>query len=243
MKNTRISFSLFVAFATLVLTSQSFAAEIQLPQVSTSLSGKMAHEALLEVLKIENIPLVLEKFKPIQEGLEWTPHPVETDGEVSTVHLSFRQVAIPDQEPVDNSSQSVWGYFKGKVASTVSAVTDAATNFFANGEFIGEVTRSELSSARNVDGFRLDMELNRSSFGITSLIIYFSIEITFDDVGTPEAPLVQVELICAMEPGMMFPGMQDPQVGPFIENQLTAWAEAVKDAALEQQQRLLSLSH
>ncbi|MEO5969682.1 MAG: hypothetical protein ABIQ95_07115 [Bdellovibrionia bacterium] len=230
----------------MIITSAAFAAEIKLPQVSARLSGKMAHEALLEVLKVENVPQVLEKFKPIQEGLEWTPHPVVTEGEVSTVHLSFRQVptAAAQQEVVEEcSGGGVWGYFKGKVASTVSAITQVATNLFSHGEFIGEVTRSELSSARNVDGFRLDMDLNQSSLAISSLVTHFSIEFTFNDIGTPEAPLVEVELSCAMDPGMLFPGMQDVQVGPFIDNQLTAWAEAVKDAAQEQQARLLSAAH
>jgi hypothetical protein len=242
MKNTGTLFSALLLLLTLTFSSPVVAAEIQLPPVATSLSGKFALEALLEALKVENVPLVLEKFKPMQEGMEWTSHPVETRNEVSTVHLSFHQLSKASEEEERGSGDSYWGYFKGKVSSTVSAVTQVATKLFAHGEFIGEVTRSDLSSARNVDGFRLDIVLSRSSMVITSLVTHFSIEITLDNVGTSEKPLVNVTLACAMKPGIMFPGMQDPQVGPFIVTQLTAWAEAVKDAAQEQQVLLLNSS-
>lgn len=232
------SVSIVMVFAALVVPTQTFASEIQLPAVATSLEGEMAYEALLEVLKVENIPQIIEKFKPIQAGLEWTPHPVEKEGEVSIVHLSFRRVDVPAQEATD----SAWGFFKRKVTGAVSAIASAATSIFASGEFIGEVTRSDLSSERRQNGFRLDVELGQSSLVISSLVTHFSIEIIFIDMGTAEAPAIHVILDSALEPGLMFPGMRNPEVANFIESQLGAWAEAVRDAAAEQQVRLLSLS-
>jgi len=224
------------------LTARSLAHEVQLPQVSLSLGGPGVHDALLEVLKLENIPRVLEKFKPIQKNLEWTPHPVVTEGSVSRLHLSFQHVASHADGAGNASDGGVWGYFKGKVINTVSTVTQSA---FGHGDFMGEVTHTELFNGMNTrtpntHGYRLDMDLGQSSLSIFSLITHLSIEIILENLSTSETPWVDVTLLTALQPGVMFPGIQDAYVATFVDNLLEAWCQAIREAVLEQQGRLAS---
>ncbi|MFZ9596490.1 MAG: hypothetical protein ACO3A2_10485 [Bdellovibrionia bacterium] len=214
MKRAWITTCVLWCFVTFFATGDEAMAEIVLGPVSTQLIGPRASEALQEALGLENITQILEGFIPSTQQMEFIRHPIRNHGEDAIVHVSFKKVGHPSDSFLDLSKR-----------------------YLSSGELVGRVTRLDLVSCHqeNAHGYRLNVDLSQSSYLILSQITQVSIEVCFSDL-TPLGFLgTQMSFLFGFEPGVLFPGMEDPRVKGFIQEKLEQWMEAIVEKAQHHQ--------
>ncbi len=218
-----------------------------LSEIQTIIAGPKRVEAFHEVLKRKNLRSLVERYRPVQAGLEWQRNWIRYEDGVTQFQFTVKPTQSSSSEAED-TSEGIWGYWSS-IKSGISSAKDFVVNQTLQqvvGPIEGNVTIEafECEAPYLKSGYQLKMSLEQSGSYVQSYIKGMNVTICLSDPEpNVEVAISTVSLKMEVVEGESFPGVDDPDVKAFALPHLEAWTESLSNAISRRQSSYFSVSH